>query len=145
MSDKSWYTVPPELGIDHSTYIRWLRRKAATHLRRDRKRVDHAISGEEYRKAIHAAVCDHGTHDYYTGEKLDWSLISTYDNAKSKAGRSEYKAQFALLPTVDHVSGEDGRYDFVICAWRTNDAKNDLSYEQFVALCRRVIEHADQA
>lgn len=142
MSEASWYTVPPELGIDHSTYIRWLRRKAAAHLKRDRKRVTHEITGEEYRKAMHAAVCDHGTHDFYTGEQLDWSLISTYDNAASKAGGSEYKAGFALLPTVDHVSGDDGKFDFVICGWRTNDAKNDLAYEDFLALCRRVVAKA---
>lgn len=143
MSDASWYTVPPDLGIDHSTYIRWLRRKAAAHVKRDRKRVDHSISGEEYRKAIHAAVCDHGTHDFYTGEPLDWSLISTYNNHASKVGKSQYKATFALLPTVDHVSADDGKYDFVICAWRTNDAKSDLSYDEFVALCRKVIAKAD--
>ncbi|MCH7666911.1 MAG: hypothetical protein IH936_13415 [Acidobacteria bacterium] len=30
--------------------------------------------------AIHNAVLDGGDRDAYTGEKLDWSLISTYDN-----------------------------------------------------------------
>jgi hypothetical protein len=26
-------------------------------------------------------------------------------------------------------------------AWRTNDAKNDLRYDDFVALCRAVVRH----
>jgi hypothetical protein len=89
--------------------------------------------------AIHEAVKHHGTHDFYTGERLDWSLISAYDNEASKAGRAFHKAQFALLPTADHILRHDGRWDFAICAWRTNDAKNDLTYDDFVALCRRAV------
>ena len=34
--------------------------------------------------AIHNAVLDGGDRDAYTGEKLDWFLISTYDNEKNK-------------------------------------------------------------
>lgn len=138
------YPVPPDLGITQDTYIRWLRRKAAAHVKRDRLRCGYEIMGEEYRRLIHAAVVDHGTHDFYTGEDLDWSLVSTYSNDESKLGRTEYKSGFALLPTVDHIMGENERYDFVICAWRTNDAKADLSYPEFLDLCRRVIEHAEK-
>ena len=137
------YPVPPSLEITQEAYIRWLRRKAAAHVKRDRKRRDHDINGEEYRHKIHAAVSDHGTHDYYTGERLDWSLISTYSNEESRDGRSRYKAGFAMLPTVDHIPGAEGRDDFVICGWRTNDAKNDMLYEEFLELCRKVIAHAE--
>lgn len=138
------YQAPDALGISQETYIRWLRRKAAAHLKRDRVRCSYAIMGEEYRRLIHAAVVAHGTHDFYTGEELDWSLVSTYSNDESKLGRTEYKSGFALLPTVDHIMGNNDRYDFVICAWRTNDAKTDLSYPEFLDLCRRVIKHADK-
>lgn len=142
------YPVPAELKIAQDTYIRWLRRKAAAHVKRDRARaatpaIKAAITGEDYRQRIHAAVRKQGTHDFYTGEALDWSLVSTYDNHASKAGRSAYKAGFALLPTVDHVARADGGWHFVICAWRTNDAKNDMTHAEFVALCRRVVDHAD--
>jgi hypothetical protein len=137
------YPVAPKLGIDQRTYIRWLRCKAAAHVRRDRKRCDYEIMGEEYRRLIHEAVTAHGTHDYYTGEKLDWSLVSTYCNEASQAGRAAYKAGFAMLPTVDHIMGDNGRYDFVICAWRTNDCKSDLAYPDFVDFCRKVIAKAD--
>lgn len=137
------YPVPSALKIPQETYIRWLRRKAAAHLKRDRKRCEHTITGEEYRRLIHAAICDHGTHDYYTGEELNWQLVSTYSNEDSRLGRTAYKAGLALLPTVDHVPGKDGRYDFVICAWRTNDAKNDLGHSEFIELCRRVVARAD--
>ena len=142
MSEKSRYSVPKALEISHATYLRWLRRKAAAHVKRDRKRFpDLDLTGESYRLQIHQAVCDHGTHDYYTGEALDWSLVSTYDNAESKLGKTAYKLGFALLPTVDHVFEPNGEYRFVICAWRTNDAKNDMSHTEFVALCQRVVAH----
>lgn len=139
------YPVPPELGIEQATYIRWLRRKAAAHLKRDRKRCDYEIMGEGYRRLIHEAVKAHGTRDYYTGEKLDWSLVSTYCNEASQVGRTAYKAGFAMLPTVDHVMSENGRYDFVICGWRTNDCMSDLKYPEFIEVCRKVIAKADSA
>jgi hypothetical protein len=140
------YALPDFLEgrTSEAAYIRWLRRKAAAHVKRDRKRCDHEIMGEDYRLLIHDAVKRSGGRDHYTGEDLRWDLVSTYCNETSKAQRSVYKASMALLPTVDHVPGADGKYDFVICGWRTNDAKNDMSHDEFVALCRRVVEHHDQ-
>lgn len=126
---------------DQGTYERWLRRKADAHVKRDRKRCSYEIMGEEYRLLIHEAVSRSGGKDHYTGEDLRWDLLSTYDNEASRLDRVAYKASLALLPTVDHVPGADGRYDFVICGWRTNDAKNDLSHDDFIALCRKVIAH----
>ena len=121
-------------------YMRWLQRKAEAHVRRDRKRVTWPITVSAYKQAIHAAVLKSEGLDFYTGEALDWSLISTYDNEASREGRTHYKAGFALLPSVDHIAGDDPGYDFVICGWRTNDCKNDLSLGQFVAVCRMVLE-----
>ena len=95
-----------------------------------------------YKEAIHAAVIASLGRDAYTGEELDWSLISTYKNEDSKEGRHAYKAGFALLPTVDHHAADAVAADFRICAWRTNDAKNDLSVTAFIELCRRVVQHA---
>ena len=89
--------------------------------------------------AIHRAVESSAGKDWYTGEGLAWELINTYDNAHSKLHRGVYKTDFALLPTVDHVSTNGDNYEFVICAWRTNDAKSDLSLDDFLSLCRKVI------
>lgn len=140
------YSLPPFLNgrVDEIAYVKWLRRKVAAHVKRDRKRSASEIIGLDYRTRIHAAVCASEGSDHYTGEPLDWSLIGTYCNESSKAGRSTYKAGIALLPTVDHVLLQDGTYDFVVCAWRTNDAKNDLSHDEFISLCRRVIQHHER-
>src|ERR1051325_9289537 len=101
------HSLPPFLEgkVEPDAYERWLSRKAMAHLKRDRKR-GHNATRAQYKEAIHAAVLLSKGKDAYTGEKLDWSLISKYNNEDSKAGRHKYKAGFALLPTVDHVSAE---------------------------------------
>jgi len=127
--------------VTQETYERWLRRKAQAHIKRDRQRGNETAIGEEYRDAIHAAVVESGGCDAYTGEKLDWSLISRYDNDESKENGRRYKKVFALLPTVDHVGDGTVSADFKICGWRTNDAKNDLDLTDFLLVCRGVLEH----
>jgi hypothetical protein len=137
------YQLPPSLAgqVSQGAYDRWLGRKAKAHVKRDRKRKNNNAKTEEYKIAIHKAVVNCRGRDVYTGEKLRWERISKYDNTKAKLGRRVYKAEFALLPTVDHLGDGSGPADFAICAWRTNDAKGDLTYRDFVSLCRRVIKH----
>jgi len=137
------YELPDFLKTATSqlVYERWLRRKAAAQVKRDRKRGNPTANGERYRLAIHQAVVSCEGNDSYTGESLRWDLISTYTNESSRVGRRRYKATLALLPTVDHVGDGLGPAAFRICAWRTNDAKNDLSLPEFIDLCRRVVAH----
>lgn len=143
------HTMPAFLEGETSpeAYERWLGRKAMAHVKRDRARGHSADSATRslYKEAIHAAVLLSGGRDAYTGEQLHWHLISRYKNDESKLGRHAYKTQFALLPSVDHVAAGATEASFRICAWRTNDAKNDLSLSEFVELCRRVVAHADAA
>lgn len=137
------YTLPTFLdGIaSQAAYQRWLEHKARTHVKRDRKRGNAEALGEAYRVAIHAAVIVGGGRDAYTGEALDWSLISRYDNADSALGGRLYKHGFAKLPTVDHVGDGLGPADFKICGWRVNDVKHDLDMPAFLDVCKAVLEH----
>jgi hypothetical protein len=128
--------------VDPLVYERWLARKAAAHLKRDRKRGYEGISGSQYRDQIHQAVLESEGQDSYTGEELDWTLLSKYNNEKSIEGRHTYKAGFALLPTVDHVESARMNFGFRICGWRTNDAKHDLSHHEFIELCKLVLKKA---
>lgn len=123
--------------IEQSAYKKWLNRKAMAHVRRDRARGNATATNKEYKLAIHQAVCESDGKDAYTNENLDWSLLGQYDNEQSKKHGRDYKKQFALLPTVDHVGDGTGLANFKICSWRTNDAKNDISYEEFVELCKK--------
>jgi hypothetical protein len=138
------HLLPPFLEgiIDPDDYEHWLTRKAAAHVKRDRKRAQSDVMPALYKEAVHAAVLRSDGRDAYTGELLDWKLISTYNNEDSKAGKHSYKSSFALLPTVDHISAGATEASFHICSWRTNDAKSDLSFEGFVELCQKVLTHA---
>jgi hypothetical protein len=141
------YQLPEFLSsmkLTQTGYERWLSWRAAAHVKRDRKRGNITATIEAYKIAIHSAVLHSSGKDYYTGECLDWALISQYSNVESEAKGRHYKAALALLPSVDHVGDGLGEADFKICAWRTNDAKHDLTHQEFVALCRRVVEHFDQ-
>ena len=135
------YQLPPFLEgkVDRKVYVRWLGAKAQAHVFRDRKRWNRWIGTSEYKRAIHSAVLRSQGRDYYTNKRLDWSLLSKYDNTKSRAGGSAYKKKFALLPTVDHVAPEERNSNFEICSWRTNDCKNDLSLAELKAFCRKVL------
>lgn len=137
------YALPAFLvgTVDQAAYQRWLEHKAQAHVRRDRKRGNATAIGEAYRVAIHAAVAAGGGRDAYTGEALDWSLLSRYDNVESAEGGRTYKHGFARLPTVDHVGDGLGPADFKICGWRVNDAKHDLDMPAFLGVCRAVLEH----
>ena len=128
--------------ITQEAYEKWLHRKALTHVKRDRNRGNNSAIVEEYKIAIHNAVIECNGFDSYTNEKLDWTLISTYNNKESKQYGRIYKKKFALLPSVDHVDDGLGSPKFKICSWRTNDAKNDLSLEEFVELCKKVVENS---
>ena len=138
------HTMPAFLAESVSTdaYERWLARKAAAHVKRDRKRDQSGVTQSLYKEAIHAAVLLSQGRDAYTGEALHWYLISKYNNDESKIGRHGYKSGFALLPTVDHVHAGATEASFCICSWRTNDAKNDLSVDDFLSLCEKVLVHA---
>lgn len=137
------YDLPPFLSgvLSQETYERWLRRKAQAHIRRDRLRGNTSASGKSYREAIHAAVIASAGCDAYTGETLDWKLLSQYDNDDSKEQGRHYKHRFALLPTVDHVDDGRGAANFAICGWRTNDAKHDLDMSEFLHVCISVLKH----
>jgi hypothetical protein len=131
--------------LPQEVYERWLRRKAQAPIKRDRQRGNKTANGKAYRAAIHSAVLESGGRDFYTGEELDWSLISKYDNDKSKENGRNYKHSFAMLPTIDHVGDGMGSANFKICSWRTNDAKNDLELPVFLTLCQTMLEYQGYA
>ena len=111
--------------IEQETYERWLHRKAVAHVRRDRSRGNETATNEEYKIEIHRAVTECDGRDFYTNERLDWSLLSKYNNEASKKHGRTYKKKFALLPSVDHI--DDGRgtaiYVSLLLADRGNSAR----------------------
>ena len=127
---------------DEAAYVRWLRRKAAAHVKRDRKRFGRkSCTGAAYCMMIHEAVKNGGDRDYYTGLPLDWTLISVYDNDDAKEGQAECLKTFGDLPTIAHATVPEGSICFVICSWRVNDCRSHLSEQEFWTLCEQVLSH----
>ena len=128
-------------------YVKWLKSKASTISRNDKKKkINLNYSSEEYRSKIHDAVMECKGSDFYTKEPLDWNKISKYNDEESKKYKREYKKQFYYLPTVDH-EWENGSKDcvFHICSWKTNDCKNDLNHEELIAFCKTIIKNSNHA
>lgn len=132
------YELPPFLAdakVTQGVYVRWLHRKAQAHARRDRRRWSRAVSVSDYKQAIHHAVMRSRGRDFYTHERLDWCLLSRWDNREAQRQGGKYKRRFALLPTVDHYDPVSTEADFRICGWRTNDCKNDLKVSELGEFC----------
>ena len=137
------YPFPDFLnGLCHPLeYDKWLEGKTRAHLKRDRKRGSKDATRESYKIAIYDAVIRCAGKDAYTGKPLRWDLISKYDNDAAKDGGREYKKQFGDLPTVDHIGDNSDELLFNICSWRTNDAKNDLTLDEFMQVCKEILEY----
>jgi hypothetical protein len=130
-----------EIDVDYQI---WLDRKASAHRKRDKSRFtdENLPSKEQYKQAIHKAVVLSEGRDFYTGEMLEWSLLGTF--GREEDGIKNYKKE-PKLPTVDHLNGRSNiDLLFVITGWAVNDAKNDLSYEDFLTLCEKVLKHKEK-
>jgi len=142
------YRMPDSIKgqCDQAKYSRWLQHKAEAHVRRDKKKARRNMRVPTialYKQMIHSAVCE-SQGDFYTGLPLNWSLILKWENASAKRGGAQYKKSFAELPTVDHTVDEQGSLRFVICASYVNDAKSDLTLNEFYQLCENVLSHRNR-
>jgi hypothetical protein len=132
------YPVPAHLnalGISQEDFGKWLDRATNAHVKRDRNRTSKSIKPVVYRQAIFRAVCDGGDLDYYTGEHLDWRLLS-YFSKSDGSGRDQ-----RLIPTIDHDGLNTEAPVFRICSLRTNKCKSDYSSEQMLEFCHAFITH----
>ena len=123
--------------LDATSYNDWLSSKAQNMCRRDRKRGG-SYSIAEAKAAIHNAIVASGGRDYVTDEELRWDLLGNYDNEASGREGAAYKRARWMQPTVDHLNSLPV-CDFVICSWRTNDAKGDMSVEELKEFCGLVL------
>lgn len=137
------YAVPQFLEsteLERDEYVRWLHRKARSHSRRDGKRWQKKIFPSKYKRAIHEAVLRSGGEDFYTHERLEWSLIGKYNNDEAEKKGVEYRKDLALLPTVDHEDPGAQEPVFRICGMQTNDCKSNLTVEELKEFCKKFLK-----
>ena len=95
---------------------------------------------KEAMDAIHEAMHRSDGIDPYDGQTMDSELLSVDAHAQSKERGAAYRREFDRLPTVNHRNAEPV-CDFQIVSWQTNDAKGDMSPEDYVAHCLAVVNH----
>ncbi len=132
-------------------YKKWLDSQASRHHKRDKEfykkhNMSFLYTKKMYKEKIHEIISNNeykGT-DYYTGEMLDWCLIGSWNNEQSK--KSGYKKLFHNMPTLEHIDRDNlsNNLDFAICGWAVNDAKNDLSKDNFIEMCKKVVAYANK-
>ena len=126
--------------INPSVFIKWLNVKADSLLSGDKRRgkpYAQNVTQAQYKEHIYKAVMKSSDRDPYTGDALEWELIGTWDTSIDHS--ESYKKQFALIPTVDHVSPD--ALEFEICSWLVNECKSYLEPEEFVELCKKVVKN----
>ena len=131
------YVPPSWVKRDSDAYKRWLNRKANSLMKRDRQRGG-TYRVKEAMDAIHEAMYRSDGIDPYDGQAMDSQLLGLYDNAQSQERGAAYRRKFYRLPTVDHRNAEPV-CDFQIISWQTNDAKSDMSPEEYLAHCTAVV------
>lgn len=94
---------------------------------------------DEAAELIHQAILDNGLLDPFTGEMLRWDLLGVWDDSQTKNPDRELIKKFSLLPTVDHVEPFGAVPGFEICSWLINRCKADMTLDEFVALCKKII------
>jgi hypothetical protein len=119
----------------------WIDKKAKVLFQRDKKKGrSSALNGtkESYKQTIYAAVIAAGLCDPYTGEKMDWAIIGTWDPVGKNYDPGTFKKKYSLLPTVDHTNPDKDTLEFEICSWIVNSCKNDMNRDEFLAFCKKV-------
>ena len=122
-------------GIGCARYGDWLERQSQNCRKRDS--TDQRKPIEEYREAIHQAVIKSKGLDYYTGQPLEWNRLN---HDKPEGGGQRNHRITGRYPSIDHYRGIN-QLDYRICAGSVNHAKGALDHQQFVELCRHVVEH----
>jgi hypothetical protein len=130
-----------QLRVPEPDFRHWLDRKAQVHVNRDKRRGVSSGGKASYKERICQAVNEAQGRDYYTGQRLAWNLISRWDNAEAARKKGEYKRDFWNLPTVDHEDPSDCKSTLRLCSWRLNDAKNDQTIAELLALADQIRAH----
>ena len=96
-----------------------------------------------YRDAIFEAMGRAGPSDPYTGDAMRWDLIGQYPHTKEgfDALDDAQRREFSFLPVVDHRDPCAKRLEFDICSWQINTSKCSSTPEEFVGLCKAVVDH----
>jgi len=145
------YPLPSFLAgvVSAETYQRWILHHGHYLFWLDKKRnFPCALNGSSrlYRDAIAQAAERAGPCDPYTGDAMRWDLVDRYPHTRQEFDSltDAMCREFALLPVADHIDPRAEKLAFEICSWQINTAKCSSTPEEFVELCKAVLDHCSQ-
>ena len=134
---------------DRAVFIEWACERHIRLRQRDKRWIDRTQSNqdlpdcEKYFTAVCKAIKSCEGKDYYTGKPLNWQI--TLEPKKESPDREKQGVETAERQervTFDHLNGRNLEdLQFALCAGKTNDAKNDLTEDEFLALCEAVYNY----
>ena len=139
------YPLPSYLqGVQtQASYNYWVSTKAK-HLRDNdiagKRPFDTIPTHEEYDQEVNRAAVACNGIDPFTGDKLRFDLIDSYDDRRAK-GDIAYDKQFDLMPVADHIDPVAAVLSLEITAKRTNACKSGQTPEEFLAMCGTIAAH----
>jgi hypothetical protein len=123
-------------------YRKWIEDKSHHVFVKDRKRRRPCVAGHscaDYKMAIHQAICANGPLDPFTGEEMAWNLVGVLDPDKAREDKNIFMKKYGLLPSIDHTNPAAIELDFEVCSLLVNACKNNLTADEFVGMCKKVV------
>ena len=128
------------------SFIDWVLQRHTRLRSRDKKWITKHPEAEqslpeakEYFEAVFDALKNSNGKDFYTGSPLNWLISFNQDDVKEEDCKTNVRQERI---TFDHVNGRVlAKLKFVMCAGKTNDAKNDLIQKEFLDLCESVLKY----
>ena len=143
----------PLTDAQKEKFVEWALQRHIRLRARDKRWLEkHPGSGElpeakVYFEAVCKALEKCENKDHYTGHSFEssaWEISLKLEEAEEKESWEEAEMRQNRI-TFDHVHGRDLRtLEFVLCAGKTNDAKNDLTQEDFINLCQIIADRKNQ-
>jgi hypothetical protein len=127
-------------------YSHWVVGESADAYRRDCVKMrPFALKSSQKQcgNVVHEAVIAGNGIDPFTGARLRYDLVHTYDPIKAR-GNIDYERQFDLMPNVDHIDPEADVLALEICAKRINLCKSEQNPEEFLNMCRKIVEYSEK-
>ena len=119
-------------------YLKWLARESSRFFNNDMKHKIKSISRLEYKDAIHKAVLKNKDIDAFTGNLLNWKLLGKYDSKMAREHGRSYKVLYGDIPTATLINGGAGHTNISICAWKVDECKGELNFNEFSEICNAV-------
>ena len=134
------YEPPIWVKSESINYKRWLN-KMANRVVKHKRKYGESFNVKEAMDAIHQAMQLSDGIDPYDGTIMKSELIDTF-MMKGCTLDANSKKEFFRMPTIKYQSIEQ-TFDFEIMSMQSNEAKGEMSHEEYLNHCRAVVNYCN--